>query len=286
MKKIVLMSAVFTASFAFCQESQPKEEKVWDTFEGTRVLNNHSAEMLYKRQMEFIVAHKFGNLADEGAASRAFGLDNLADVRIGFEYGITNDLNIGLARNKGFGAITQMLDGYAKYRFMQQSNLKPLSLVAVSSFGLPYSEASTTVTAENAYPDFASRFIYTQQLIATRKFSDRLSLQLNAGLNHRNFVAFNDVNTLVFVGGAARVRVTQIIGLLAEYNHILNRGDGVEFQNPLTFGLELLTGGHTFTFMFSNSRGVNENLFIPSTTSNWLDGEFRLGFSITRKFKI
>ncbi|MFK8045221.1 MAG: DUF5777 family beta-barrel protein [Crocinitomicaceae bacterium] len=286
MKKFLIMVVVFSTNFAFCQESEVKEEKVWDTFEGTRVLNNHSAEMLYKRQMEFIIAHKFGDMAGPGAFSRAFGLDNLADVRIGFEYGITNNLNIGLARNKGFGAITQLIDGYAKYRILHQSNLNPLSLVFVSSFGLPYAAASTTVTAENAYPDFTSRFIYTHQLIATRKFSDRLSLQLNAGVNHRNFVAYNDVNTLVFVGGAARVRVTQIIGLLAEYNHILNRGDAIDFQNPLTFGLELLTGGHTFTFMFSNSQGVNENLFIPSTTSNWLDGEFRLGFSITRKFKI
>ena len=151
---------------------------------------------------------------------------------------------------------------------------------------VPYAKASTDQTAENAYSGIVDRFIYTNQLIGARKFSDRLSVQINAGVNHRNFVAFNDVNTLYFIGGAARARLTSIIGVLAEYNHILNRGSEIEFQNPLSFGLELLTGGHAFTFMFSNSQGVNENLFIPSTYSNWLDGEFRLGFSITRKFKL
>lgn len=283
MKKIITISLLISQILAF---SQDDTKKVWDTFEGTRVLNNHSNEMLYKRQMEFIVAHKFGDMAGKDAFQRMFGLDDLADVRIAFEYGVTNDFNIGLGRNKGVGLIRQVIDGYGKYRILQQDNDKPLSLTWVSSMAIPYAKASNDLTAENAYSTFVDRLIYTNQIIGSRKFSDRLSLQLNAGVNHRNFVAFNDINTLFFVGGAARVRVTQIIGLLAEYNHILNRGNDIEFQNPLTFGLELLTGGHAFTFMFSNSQGVNENLFIPSTYSNWLDGQFRIGFSITRKFKL
>ncbi|MFK8037301.1 MAG: DUF5777 family beta-barrel protein [Crocinitomicaceae bacterium] len=283
MKKIIIIALLFNSIASIAQEDT---KKVWDTFEGTRVLNNHSNEMLYANQMEFIVAHKFGDMGVAGAAQQAFGLDNLADVRIAFEYGITNDFNIGLGRNKGIGSIRQVIDGYAKYRILQQDKNKPLSLTWVSSMAFSYAEASNDLTAENSFSTFADRLIYTNQIIGSRKFSDRLSLQLNAGVNHRNYVAFDDVNTLFFAGGAARVRVTQIIGLLAEYNHILNRGNDIAYQNPLTFGLELLTGGHAFTFMFSNSQGVNENLFIPSTYSNWLDGQFRIGFSITRKFKL
>lgn len=282
--KLKLVIALLATPFLLY--SQEDDGKVWDTFEGTRVLNNHSTEMLYKRQMEFIVAHKFGDLAGPDAFQRWYGLDNLADVRIAFEYGVTNNFTIGAGRSKGVGALLQVFDGYAKYRFLQQSNNTPISLAWVSSMGVPVATASTVATLENAYNKLTDRFIYTHQIIAARKFSDRLSLQLNAGVNHRNFVAFNDVNSLFFVGGAARIRVTQIIGILAEYNHILNRGNEVDFQNPLTFGLELLTGGHAFTFMFSNAQAVSENLFIPATKSNWLDGQFRLGFSITRKFKI
>ena len=109
MKKYLVISLLFGQTVCFSQDNN----KVWDTFEGTRVLNNHSSEMLYKRQMEFIVAHKFGDLAAPGAVDRWFGLDNLADVRIAFEYGITNDFNIGLGRNKGVGSIAQFVDGYA-----------------------------------------------------------------------------------------------------------------------------------------------------------------------------
>ncbi len=280
MKKVVVLLMLSHINFGFGQN------KVWDTFEGTRVLNNHSVEMLYKRQMEFIVAHKFGDLAGPDPVANWFGLDNLADVRLALEYGVTNDINVGLGRSKGIGSLRQVVDGYFKYRILQQDDKTPLGLTFVTSMGLPYGEPSTDSTAENSYSDFVERFIFTNQILASRKFSDKLSLQLNVGINHRNLVAHNDVNTLLFTGISGRYRFTSILGVLVEYNHIWNRNEGYEFEQPLSVGLELLTGGHAFTFIFSNGRGINENLFIPATTSSWLDGEFRLGFSITRKFKI
>jgi hypothetical protein len=51
-------------------------------------------------------------------------------------------------------------------------------------------------------------------------------------------------------------------------------------------GIELITGGHSFIINFSNARALNENLFIPANTANWLDGEWRFGFSINRRFKL
>ena len=55
------------------------QNKVWDTFEGTRVMNNHSTEMLYKRNLEFIIAHKFGDIAgSSGGLQNFYGFDNVA----------------------------------------------------------------------------------------------------------------------------------------------------------------------------------------------------------------
>jgi peptide methionine sulfoxide reductase MsrB len=36
----------------------------------------------------------------------------------------------------------------------------------------------------------------------------------------------------------------------------------------------------------ADGRGFTESQFIPYTFSDWLEGEFRLGFSITRNFKL
>jgi hypothetical protein len=291
MKKIVgILTVLLTVStVGKAQEA----EYVNETISGTRVLWNHSVEMLPKRTLEFIVSHKFGDVLAEDENGKLgpninewFGLDNLADVRIAFEYGILDNLNIGLGRSKGIDATRQVVDGYVKYLFLKQKTQgMPISLVYTGSMILPYQKASTDSTSVASYPTFAHRFTFTNQLHIARKFGDRLSMQLNVGVNHRNYVGHNDINTLVFAGGGIRFRMTKNIGVIVEYHHVLNR-DLTFNQNPLSVGIELLTGGHAFTFGYSNARGINENLFIPGTTSNWLSGEFRLGFGINRRFKL
>ena len=277
-------------TFAMVGSTALAQDVVKESFSGTRVLTNHSVELLPKRTLEFIVAHKFGDLAgDQGGLQNFYGFDNLADVRIAFEYGLTDKFDIGIGRDKGVGVITGVVDGYAKYKILEQTNSgMPVNLVFVSSVILPYKAAVSDSTSVASYPKFVNRFTFTNQLLVARKFSDRLVMQLNVGYNHRNFVDFNDVNGLVFAGLSSRVRITKTIGMLLEYNHVFNRPSGISanFQDPLSVGVELLTGGHSFILNFSNSRALNENIFIPGTTSNWLDGQWRFGFSINRKFKL
>ena len=264
------------------------QTKIWDTFEGTRVMNNHSTEMLYKKNLEFIIAHKFGDIAgDNGGIQNFYGFDNVADVRFAFEYGVTNDFAIGFGRSKGVGPLNQVLDGYLKYRLLQQEkDGMPVSLTFVSSMASTYRKASEDSTSAVFYNSVLERFIFTNQILVSKKVNSKLSLQVNVGYNHRNLVAFNDVNGLLFTGGVVRYRFTERVGILAEYNRIWNRSKTSFQKDPLSFGLELITGGHNFTLVLSNSKGINENIFIPNTSSDWLKGQFRFGFSINRKFKL
>ena len=281
-KKITVLVSILLTSVSYSQD------KVWNTFEGTRALNNHSTEMLYKRNMEFRVSHKFGDIAgDNGGLQNFYGFDNLADVRIAFEYGITDNINIGLGRNKGVNERTGVVDLFGKYRIMQQEkNGKLVNLTYVSSLAFSYKKASLDSTSSNHYESFADRLIFTNQLIVSRKLSDRLSLQINAGYHHRNLVANNDVNGMLFTGGVFRYRFTKTLGLITEYNHVWNRSDETEQTNPLAIGFEILTGGHNFTLVVSNHKGVNENIFLSNTTSDWMKGQWRIGFTINRRFKL
>ena len=264
------------------------QEKVYESFAGTRVINNHSTECLEKNNLEFIVAHKFGDFSGQnGGLSNFFGFDNLADVRIAFEYGIINDLTVGIGRNKGIGERTQVLDGFVKYRILhQKTSGMPISMVMVLSAGLPYHKRSNDSTSVRYYPEFQHRLIYTSQLLLTRKFHPRFTWQVGLGYNHRNYVSALDKNGLTFVSTGARFRFTKTLGILVEYTHVLNRPRLVVQQDHLAFSFEILTGGHIFALQFSNSTGVNENIFIPGTTENWLDGQWRFGFSLNRRFKL
>lgn len=264
------------------------QDRIYESFAGTRVINNHSNEMLPKQSLEFIVAHKFGDIAGAaGGINNFFGFDNLADVRIAFEYGVIDKLDVGIGRSKGIGNRTAVLDGFAKYAILQQKTSgMPISLTYVSSLAFSYKKATTDPSLVTSYPKFLNRMIFTNQLLVTKKFGERITLQVNGGYNHRNFVEFGDVNGLFFAGASGRVRFTKTLGLLVEYNHVFGRPNGSAGVDPLSFGFEILTGGHTFALHYSNGKGLNENLFIPGTTSNWLDGQFRFGFSINRRFKL
>lgn len=277
--------------------SEGGDDYVHETFAATRVMYNHSTEMLPKKTFEFIVAHKFGDILTRNSSGNItgnfdewFGFDNLADVRFGFEFGVLNNLTVGVGRSKGYGVTRQVADGYFKYRILQQKNSgMPISMAFVGSMGMPYAKSSADSTSVASYPKWTNRFIYTSQLLISRKFGEIFSLQLNLGYNHRNFVAFNDVNDLFFTGIAGRLRFTKFMGVVVEYSHIWNTptvADAPLSLDPLTVGFEIVTGGHSFVFGYSNARGMNENVFIPYTSSNWLDGQFRIGFAFTRRFKL
>lgn len=282
MKKYLLIISFLSMLYAHSQD------KVWDTFAGTRVLSNHSTEMLYKHNLEFRIEHRFGDVAGtNGGLQNFYGFDNATDIRFAFEYGATTNFDIGIGRSKGVGQLTEVLDGYIKYRFLQQEKKgMPINLTFVSSMAAPYRKASTDSTSTAYYQTPLERLIFTNQLLVSRKFNNRLSIQINAGYHHRNLVAYNDVNGMIFSGGVFRFRLTETFGVITEYNHVWNRQLATGQKNPLSFGLEILTGGHNFTLVFTNARGINENLFLSNTSSDWLNGQWRFGFSINRRFKL
>ena len=86
------------------------------TFSSTRIICGHSVETLPARTMDFRIEHRFGDMfGTNGGVQNMFGFDNLADIRIALEYGITNDLMIGFGRSKGTGSpYRSLLDGFVK----------------------------------------------------------------------------------------------------------------------------------------------------------------------------
>src|SRR3546814_16484886 len=84
-----------------------------------------------KRELDFKVDHRFGDIAGtNGGAKNFFGLDNSTDIKIGFEYGITDNLNVGVARAKGATQVAQLYEVNVKYRMLRQTveDKMPLSV--------------------------------------------------------------------------------------------------------------------------------------------------------------
>lgn len=282
MKQLLILSCL---ALAFNAQSQ----KIEETFSGTRVINGHSVETLKARILEFRIEHRFGDIGGPaGGVQQFFGFDNAADIRFAFEYGISDKWMIGLGRSKGSGPYKALIDGLTKYRFLsQEKDGMPLSMAVMGSATVTYAQATNDLTQVQSYPKFSHRMAYSAQLIAARKFGEHLSIQIMPTFVHRNLVVIDDVNSLFSLGGAVNYKFNKKYGIILEYYQNFNpSGFRSTMKNSLGVAFEWTTNGHNFKMNFTNSKGFGETQFIPYTSSDWLKGEFRFGFSISRNFKL
>ncbi|PCH66760.1 MAG: hypothetical protein COC01_07300 [Bacteroidetes bacterium] len=255
------------------------------TFKTTRIVNAHSVETVKAKTMDVRISHRFGNAggASGGGIHQLYGLDNAANIRLAMEYGVTDKLTLGLGRSK----VKEHIDSYLKYRLTKQTkdNKMPVSVTVFANTGITPMAASTDSTSENSYANFSHRLSYTYQAIIARKISEFISVEIVPTYLHRNYVAYGDENGLFSMGYAARIKFTRSSAFLVDYFYTLSnyrKNNYDKYFSPLGIAYELETGGHVFHISFTNAAGIIENDFIPNTTSDWLNGGYKLAFTISR----
>ncbi|HAA16260.1 MAG TPA: hypothetical protein DCE41_32980 [Cytophagales bacterium] len=274
MKNTLLLLLVFIGMPAFAQESF--DGKVYETFYGTRIIHGQSVEMEKEGTLKFIIGHRFGLLKD--GVYGLFGLDN-SFIRFGLDYGVSPWLTVGVGRSSE----DKTYDGYVKARLLQQGDKSPISLVAFSSIS-----ARTLRLPETSFDyRFAYRLAFTQQLMIARKFSDGFSLQLMPTYVHKNLVDSRVLaNDIIALGIAPRVKVSSNVAINAEFYQPLVGALPFGNQPSLALGVDIYTKGHLFQVHVSNSRGLIARNYVTETTGSILDGDFHLGFNITRNFQV
>lgn len=288
-KKILTVTLLLVSFFGFGQEVG---EKVFQTFKDTRVINAHSTEMLKAGYMDFRIGHRFGDFAGPGGGWQTFyGLENATDVAIGFEFGITDKLMVGINRAKGNGPLKQNVNGFTKIRIAEQdvNGSLPFSLAVLGQASISTMPRSNSEGQISFFGKFAHRMAYHVEGILARKFSNYLSMQISGGWTYRNIVPSLDKNDIVSIGFASRVQMTKSLGIILDARYVFSelRTTENDYYLPLGIGLEWETGGgHVFQLNLTNATGISQTDYIPYTRSNWLDGGFRLGFTIGRQFKI
>lgn len=274
-------------------------EEVEATFKTTRIINSQSPETIHKRELDFKVDHRFGDIAGtNGGARNFFGLDNSTDIKIGFEYGVTDDLNVGIARAKGATQVAQLYEANLKYRMLRQTvdGKIPISVAGYASVTIPGVQADRQNDGEaTSYRQFVDRLNIVGQLIVARKFGPLLSLALHPTYIRRNTTAdYDGQHDLFAIGIGGRLKVSRRMALVMDYFLPFRSTASEEryadaitaLYNPLGIGLEIETGGHVFNLNFTNATAIQEMQYIPETTSSWTKGQFRWGFTISRRFSL
>ena len=259
-------------------DSVAPSEKTIATFKGFKIVNILTPETVKKKNLDFRITHLFGNMGAEsgGGIHTLYGFDQSNDIRIAFMYGINDRLNIGFSRLKR----DENLVGELKFKAVEQTtdNKTPLTVTI-------YTNLAYTPKVDADLTKSVHRMSYCTQVILAKKFSPKFSLELVPSYLHRNLVAPDDENDILSLGVGGRFKVTRSAAIIADYVYDFGRPELVPKRyDPIGFGIEIETGGHVFSLMFTNASGILENDYIANTVDNWGDGGYKFSFHISRMF--
>lgn len=260
-------------------EEEEKKEYIKNAFKSTRVITTQSMEFVAPGVLDFRILHRFG--AFSLGPDEAWGLD-VANIRLGLDYGITDRLTVGIGRSN----LDNEIDGFIKYRPIWQSKGKgslPFSVVLIS--GITQKKGVPREPPAKEY--YTSRLTYYHQAIIGRKFGEGFTLQLMPTLVHRNIVDSTRFDhDLGFLGIGGRIKLSRSVNLTFEYYEKVFGEWGVNNTLPLSIGFDIETGGHVFQLHFTNSQNLNERAYLTETRGSWADGDIHFGFNISRVFTL
>jgi len=283
MNKLLLIIALFISFIGYTQNDLLDElntdvkidSSVTSAFKGLKIVNLESTKLASKGDFYFIIAHRFGSV--KGGVKELFGLDQ-STIRFSFIFGVSDWLNFGVSRS----SFNKTYDFTTKYRLInQKENGFPLTVVGFNSLAINSAFDGDTFLNYK----FKHRLTYLSELIISRKINKELSLELVPIVFHENYVQndFQD-NTQFALGGGGRYKISKYVTFNIDYAYHFNRASNSLFNNPLSVGFDIETGGHIFQVHFTNSQPMYDAGFLTNTTGQWEKGDFYFGFNLLRVF--
>ena len=295
--KIIKTSACYILLFFWihnvgAQESLEEEDNyVSNIFNYGILINSQTTETVAKGAFEFRIQHRFGEMdvTDFGntVVQEFLGFDGSANIRFGFVYALSDRFQVGFGRTK----IDKVIDVEGKYRLLRQRETgTPISAT------LYFNTAITTRDFPEVGPNeffadfetpfvnrFSHRFAYNTQLLLSKKFGGKFTLELNPTFIYKNLVPAGD-NNLVFattLGG--RLRTGLLSSIIFEFStKFNNRGDN--YKDPISIGYEIGTAGHAFQFFIATTNQIVEQNLQFAQPLDYTDGKLLIGFNIKRTF--
>lgn len=267
---IVVLFATSTLSAQMQRERVQTDEPV-EVFWTPTLITQGTTENLVSGNLNVTIMHSFG-VATQRSLQTFFGLDNVQNVRLGLDYGITDRWSVGIGRS----SLLNVYDLRSKVALWRQntSGTVPLNFSVKGNVGI--------VTQENNKPasDDLNTFV---SLIASRKFNDTFSLQVSPMYGYFNDEAFINGNNIFAIGIGTELHLSRRFALAAEYYPVLgDRPDGT--NNTFSMGLNIETGGHVFQLFFTSTDWHLEQFIMVDNREQFWAGDFRFGFNVNRIF--
>jgi hypothetical protein len=304
---LTLMTLLTVKTTAFAQEEAttdstvvetPKDRPVRPAFEGGLLFDDATTTLNPSKSMEFILEHRFGYIDTQNDTWDFFGIWGASNIRIAMNYSFLDNLTVGLGTTK----FNKMEDLQIKYRIIEQtrSNKIPVTVMLYEVVGVNGSKDA--IYGENY--KFNDRISYFTQLLVSRRFNDKFSLQVGGAFTHYNSVdsiynhdritmsfdgryKFSAQSSVIFAGS-----FPLNIKSIEDYQKIAPADAPVYNRPNLSLGMEIATSTHTFQIYFATSQMIvpqedamwNKN-YTPESVWNkdsFFTGNILLGLNITR----
>jgi hypothetical protein len=263
------------------QPVKAKSKPVKNTFESNWIIDNQSVIVPIKGTFEMDILHRFGVVTN--GYKDFYGLFAPANIRLGFSYVVRNDLQLGF----GFTKERLQWDFNAKYAIVKQakSNGWPVSITYFGNIVVD------TRDKEN-FVEGTDRLSYFNQVIIARKITDKFSAQVSPSLSHFNNVEGyideegkvqkkmkNDHFAIAFMG---RYKLTEQMAFLVNYDQPLTEHPTNNPHPNISFGLEVVTSSHAFQVFAGNYQGIVPQSNNFYNQNDYTEGQFLIGFNITK----
>ena len=176
LKIFIICSALLFISSLPLEAQQSENQPVQNVFKGTRFINGQSANLANEGELILQIQHRFGDISY--GIDEFFGLDQ-ATMRLGFEYGLFRNLNVGVGRS----TILKTYNAYLKFRIFQQPNNFPLTIVTTAEGSVP----SLKDFFPDEYNNFSDKYSADIQLIFSSSLGP-VGLQVSPGYLHTGYL--------------------------------------------------------------------------------------------------
>lgn len=264
------------------EEPKPKKETgVRNTFGSAWLIDNQTVMVPIKGTLEFDIHHRFGTI-DNGSKD-LFGMFAPSNIRFGLSYAPVKKLFVGAGITKE----RKQVDLNAKYALLQQTtdNKVPVSVTYFGNLVIDTREKSN-------FRYSAHRLSYFNQLLIARKLTNNFSLQLGPSFSWFNNIegyvdSKGEIQSKMKNGHAAisvlgRYKVSPLSSIIAGYDQPLTKHTVNNPHPNICFGFETVTSSHAFQVFLGNYYGIvpqSNNIF---NANDFRDGQFVIGFNITR----
>jgi hypothetical protein len=273
--------------------AQDDDFPVIPPFETLTLVDNQTTFFMYKGSFYMDVQHRFSQIKE---ISDLFGIYGSANSRLGFNYAITDKIMAAFGTTRSY----MQQDLGWKYSILTQteSGRIPVSLAYYGNVVLDARDQRYFADPEdidNTYK-FIHRLSYLNQLIVSRRFGEKVGVQMAPTIVYFNAVpeGYRNMNLSLDVG--ARFQVLGLHSIILEYDQpLLQPEDVVEDGEVVTeartiypnvsFGVELGTSTHSFRVFVSNYNNIVKNRDVAFNSRNPLDGDFQFGFNISIRFR-